>query len=120
MFSHWTKSEFFVCLCVYRVVEQLHDKCGHTAINTNEEVNAGKDHIGCARDTEHERGRIHHRSDGPSVTTQQHKPHKTSVFIPKDTIKTWICITQHKFYFDNTNLQLKLSSTQQTRNRATQ
>lgn len=60
-------------MCVYRVVEQLHDKCGHTPINTNEEVDAGKNHISCAGHAEHEGGGIHHRSDGPAVTTRQYK-----------------------------------------------
>ncbi len=58
-----------MCVCVsHRVVEELHDKRGHAAVDADEEVEAGQDHIRCAGNAEQEGGGIHHRSDGPPET----------------------------------------------------
>lgn len=57
-----------VCLYVattYIVIKELHNKGGHAAVNTDEEVDAGQHHVGCAGHAEDEGGWVHHRGDGP-------------------------------------------------------
>lgn len=49
----------------YIVVKELHNKGGHAAVDTNEEVDAGQDHVGRAGHAEDEGGGVHHRDDGP-------------------------------------------------------
>lgn len=58
------------CACLgahttYIVVEELHHKGGHAAVDTNEEVDAGQHHVGRAGHAEDEGGGVHHRGDGP-------------------------------------------------------
>lgn len=67
-----------VCLCAsatYIIFKELHNKGGHAAVNTDEEVDAGQHHVGCAGHAEDEGGGVHHGSDGPSAEnkTQSHK-----------------------------------------------
>lgn len=57
-----------VCLYVtatYIIIKEFHNKGGHAAVNTNEEVDASQHHVGCAGHTEDEGGGVHHRGDGP-------------------------------------------------------
>lgn len=57
-----------VCLFVaatYIIIKELHNKCGHAAVNADKEVDAGQYHIGRAGHTEDEGGGVHHRGDGP-------------------------------------------------------
>ena len=49
----------------YIVIKELHDKRGHAAINTDEEVDASQHYIRCAGHIEDEWCRVHHGSDGP-------------------------------------------------------
>lgn len=51
----------------YVVVEELHNKGGHTAVDTDEEVDAGQHYVSCAGHAEEEGGWVHHGSDGPSA-----------------------------------------------------
>lgn len=58
---HWRCS-----FCRTHVVgKELQHKSGHTAVDPDEEVHAGEDHVGCAGDLEHERGWVHERCDRP-------------------------------------------------------
>ena len=48
-----------VCVCVcgngtYVIIKELHDKGGHAAVNANEGVDAGQNHVGRAGHTEDE------------------------------------------------------------------
>lgn len=54
----------------YRVVQELHDEGGHAAVDADEEVDAGEDHVRCAGHAEDEGGRVHERSDGPADTNR--------------------------------------------------
>lgn len=54
------------------VGEELQHKSGHTAIDADEEVHTGEDHVGCAGDLEHEGGGVHERCDGPPGEAQRH------------------------------------------------
>lgn len=51
----------------YIATEKLQDEGGHTAIDSNEDVDAGQDDVGCARDLKEERCWIHQRSYGPAA-----------------------------------------------------
>lgn len=61
----------FICMCVchvnatYIIIKELHNKRGHAAVNTNEEVYARQHHVGCAGHAEDEGGGVHHGGDGP-------------------------------------------------------
>lgn len=48
------------------VAEQLHDEGGDAAVDANEDVDAGQDHVGRAGDLEEEGGRVHEGRDGPA------------------------------------------------------
>lgn len=50
----------------YIIIEELHDKGGHAAVNTNEEVDAGQHHVSCAGHAEDEGERVHHGRDSPA------------------------------------------------------
>lgn len=50
----------------YIIIEELHDKGGHAAVNTNEEVDAGQRHVSCAGHAEDEGERVHHGRDSPA------------------------------------------------------
>lgn len=58
----------------HRVVKELHDECGYAAVDADEEVDAGQNHIRCAGHAEQEGSGIHHRSDGPPAR-QKHNSH---------------------------------------------
>ena len=47
------------------VPKQLHDEGGDAAVDADEDVDAGEDHVGRAGDGEEERRRVHQRGDGP-------------------------------------------------------
>lgn len=47
------------------IPEELHDEGGDAAVDPDEDVDAGEDHVGRAGDTEEERRRVHQRRDGP-------------------------------------------------------
>lgn len=49
----------------YFVIKELHDKRGHAAVYTNEQVDAGQHHVSRAGHTEDEGGGVHHGGDGP-------------------------------------------------------
>lgn len=51
----------------YVVVQDLHDEGRHAAVDADEEVDAGEDHVGRAWHAEEEGGRVHERSDGPAA-----------------------------------------------------
>lgn len=51
----------------YLVVQELHDKGGHAAVDADEEVDTGEDHVRRAGHAKDERGRVHQRSDGPAA-----------------------------------------------------
>lgn len=59
----------------YIAAKKLQDEGGHTAVDSNEDVDAGQDHIGRAGDLKEERRGVHQRSYGPAVEgqTQQHR-----------------------------------------------
>lgn len=54
----------------YIIIEELHNKGGHAAVNADEEVDAGQHHVGCAGHAEDEGGGVHHGGDGPSADTR--------------------------------------------------
>lgn len=54
----------------YIVCKELQNKSGHTAIDADEEVHTGEDHIGSAGDLEHKGCWVHERSDRPPGETQ--------------------------------------------------
>lgn len=54
----------------YIVCKQLQYESGHTAIDADEEVHTGENHIGGAGDLEHKGCWIHERSDRPPGETQ--------------------------------------------------
>lgn len=47
------------------VSEQLHDEGGDAAVDADQDVDAGQDHVGSAGDLKEEGGRVHQRGDGP-------------------------------------------------------
>lgn len=49
----------------YIIIKELHNKRGHASVNTNEEVDGGQHHVGCAGHAEDEGGGVHHGGDGP-------------------------------------------------------
>lgn len=51
----------------YVVTQELHDEGGHASVDTDEEVDAGEDHVGRAGHAEDEGGRVHQRSGGPAA-----------------------------------------------------
>lgn len=53
------------------VPKQLHDKGGDAAVDANEDVDAGEDHVCRAGDFEEEGGGVHQRSDGPPGNTDR-------------------------------------------------
>ena len=60
-----------VCVCAtYIIIKELHNKGGHTAVNADEEVDAGQHHVGCAGHAEDEGGGVHHGGDGPPADTR--------------------------------------------------
>lgn len=72
-----------MCVCLYVtasyiIIKELHNKGGHAAVNTNEEVDASQHHVGCAGHTEDEGGRVHHGGDGPpkenNTLSNRHNP----------------------------------------------
>lgn len=82
--SYFSIRTDFVCVdvCVwacgeddtYIIIEELHDKGGHAAVNTNEEVDAGQHHVSCAGHAEDEGERVHHGRDSPALkNTNQSK-----------------------------------------------
>ena len=54
----------------YIVCKELQYESGHTAIDADEEVHTGEDHIGGAGDLEHKGCWVHERGDGPPGETQ--------------------------------------------------
>lgn len=52
----------------HRIIEQLQDEGRDAAVDADKEVDGREDHIRCAWDAEHERGRVHHRGDCPPMT----------------------------------------------------
>lgn len=53
------------------VGEELQHEGGHAAVDPDEEVHAGEDHIGGAGDLEHEGGGVHERCDRPPGEAQR-------------------------------------------------
>lgn len=53
------------------VGKELQHKSGHAAIDPDEEVHAGEDHVGCAGDLEHKGGWVHERCDRPPGEAQR-------------------------------------------------
>jgi len=51
---------------IYIASKQLQYKCGDAAVDPDQYVNAGENHVGRAGDLEAERGWVHQRGDGPS------------------------------------------------------
>lgn len=51
----------------FLVGKELQYKSGHTAIDADEEVETGQDHIGCAGHREQEGGWVHEWGDGPAI-----------------------------------------------------
>lgn len=51
----------------YFINKELKDEGGYAAIDAYEKVDGGEHHIGCAGHREHERGRVHQGSDGPTT-----------------------------------------------------
>lgn len=60
---------FDVCASggTYVVIQDLHDEGRHAAVDADEEVDAGEDHVGRAGHIEDEGGWVHERSDGPAA-----------------------------------------------------
>lgn len=62
----------FFCICVvcipHLINKELQDKGGNAAIDADEEVDGGEDHVGSARDGEDEGGWVHEWSDRPTAT----------------------------------------------------
>lgn len=54
----------------YIVCKELQYESGHTAIDADEEVHAGENHVGSAGDLEHKGRWVHERSDRPPGETQ--------------------------------------------------
>lgn len=52
------------------VGKKLQYKSGHTAVDADEEVHTGEDHIGSAGDLEHKGGWVHERRDRPPGKAQ--------------------------------------------------
>lgn len=71
MTKHYAHPSISFCR-THIVGEELQHKSGHAAIDANEEVHAGEDHVGCAGDLEHEGGWVHERCDGPPGEAQKH------------------------------------------------
>lgn len=55
----------------YFINKELEDEGGYAAIDADEKVDGGEHHIGCAGHREHERGRVHQGSDGPTTIGQK-------------------------------------------------
>lgn len=55
----------------HMVSKELHDEGGDAAIDADENVDAGEDHIGGAGDGEEEGGWVHERRDGPAGDQRQ-------------------------------------------------
>lgn len=53
------------------VGKELQYESGHTAIDADEEVHTGEDHVGSAGDFEHEGGWVHERCDRPPIQQKQ-------------------------------------------------
>lgn len=47
----------------YIASKQLQDKCGHTAVDPYQYVDARQNHVGSARDLKEEGGWVHQRGD---------------------------------------------------------
>lgn len=50
---------------IYIASKQLQDKGGDAAVDADQYVHAGQNHVGCAGDLKEEGGRVHERRDGP-------------------------------------------------------
>lgn len=51
----------------YVTTKKLQDEGGHAAVDSDQDVDAGQDHVGRAGDFKEERCWIHQRSYGPAV-----------------------------------------------------
>ena len=59
------------------VPKQLHDEGGDAAVDADEDVDAGENHVGRAGNGEEEGGWVHQRGDGPPEGG--HRPHVSRV-----------------------------------------
>lgn len=83
----------YVCVrmscIIYVVIEEIHDKGGHAAVDANEEVDAGEHHIGCAGHAKDEGGRVHQGGDGPPAGYKE-APESTQD-LSNDRFPTFFC-----------------------------
>ncbi len=52
--------------CIYIASKQLQHECRDAAVDSDQNVDAGQNHVGRAGNLEEERGWVHQRGDGPS------------------------------------------------------
>lgn len=50
---------------IYIASKQLQNKRGDAAVDADQYVHTGQNHVGCAGDLKEEGGRVHERRDGP-------------------------------------------------------
>lgn len=60
-----------IAMVTHVVTKQLHDEGGDAAVDANQDVDAGEDHVGRAGDLEEEGGRVHQGGDGPAANTDR-------------------------------------------------
>lgn len=60
-------SKYLLVYVPHLIDKQLQDEGGDTAIDANEEVDGGEDHVGSAGDGEDEGGWVHEWSDRPTA-----------------------------------------------------
>lgn len=77
----------------YIIINELHNKGGYAAVNTNEEVDAGQHHVGCAGHAEDKGGGVHHGGDGPP-TENKTLSHEQSGRANKDPLTTFSNTTE--------------------------